>query len=561
MARLKPNPAVSELAHRRFALDEEKKREMLAILIRNPLAFEAVQDPEKPDELLTIKNLSTWSRPLALVWKLVRRFYRDYAELPGRLQLTSDLHQELSGDPSLLQHEERVLVDEFIEYAYDPAHGKIAKSRKHFRSAIATCKQFLEEVEVGKIQNRLLGLDSTYPIDLPALLAEVRNRVDVIQSLSDVEIDVPYPDNWDVRQEPQLLSTGCKALDSFMGGGYRAGEVILFMGPYGSCKTTLACNSVANQLKMAAAMYAEENARKNAKGDQLVPLIVLIFTESDVNEYRDRLMSNMARVPWRRLSGMTSLDDLDDSDAPGATEETQYELKVFQRDIENGRPWRSERKRVEAAVRLANKHLLLVDCTDSEESPHQIGKGGMHEIANVLQSIFRRQRKDSYPLSVWLDHMSGLVDRMSEADLDEAELRRVLTNMPRVAGEKIGKPLRTPIVIFHQFAGASQNKGAAAKYHHGEAEGSKSVGKYVNFAVVAGPVDGNGMCKWECTKHRREPPKKIGIIKVQGRFNRIIDCTLTHGVNDQQRCIMPLAEMGITGTVSETVNDPLNVEV
>jgi hypothetical protein len=267
----------------------------------------------------------------------------------------------------------------------------------------------------------------------------------------------------------------------------------------------------------------------------------------------------MARVPWRRLAGMSSLDDLDDSDTPGATEDTAYELKVFERDIENGRPWRSERKRVEAAVRLANKHLLLVDCTDSEDSPHQIGKGGMHEIANVMQGIFRRQRKDAYPFSFWLDHMSGLVDRMSEVELDEAALRRVLTNMPRVAGDKIGKPLRTPIVIFHQFAGASQNKGAAAKFHHGEAEGSKSVGKYVNFAIVAGPVDGNGMCKWDCTKHRREPPKKVVIVKVVGRFNRIIDCSLTHGVNEQQRCIMLLSEMGVTGTVSASIATPVDL--
>jgi len=531
---------------RRPPLDEEKKREMLAVLIRNAEAYEAAQ------ELLTVKEVKRWSEGMAVVWKLVRRFNKKFSELPDFGQLNAELHNETNANPDLLTVEELGEIDEFLQYAWDDKEqGKnVAKSKKHVRVAIDTCKQFLEENIATDFQQAIVH-EGTVLVDIPKMLELTQLKLEQVRSMTELDLGVPFPPGWDTRNDQQLFTTGVEAFDTFMGGGYRAGEVILFMGPYGSCKTTLVCNGVANQLKYAASLVSAGKAKVDAKGNQLNPVVVLIFTESDMNEYRDRLMSNMARVPWKRLATMTSLEDLDDGDAPGAVDTTKYELTVFKDDIKNGRPWRNERQRVARATKLANKHLLILDCTDSEDSPYKVGAGGIQEIANVIKGVFRK-RDDCYPVAFWLDHVSGLVDRMGDTIKDEAELRRVLTNIPRVAGEKLAKPFKAPIVLMHQFSGAVQNKGVVAKFHHNDAEGSKSIGKYAVFAFVSGSVDENGMCKWECTKHRREPPSKHRIVRVYGRFNRIIDCTHSYGINEGQRCIMKKSEMDTIAMVGNT---------
>ncbi len=528
---------------RRPKLDDEKKREMLAVVVRNQKAFEAVHD------LLTVREVRMWANSLGTLWSIVRQFYKKYSELPDKNLLLTEIGNRLTSNPTLLDQEERDEIDVFVEYAWDEEeHGKnIEKSAKHTKVAITSAKQMLEENIAARLQDGL-NEANTMPADVPKMLEAARGEVDRVQSMTDVKIDVPFPDGWDHRVDMHLVQTGIEPLDAFFGGGLVAGEVALFMGPYGSCKTTVACNGTANQLHMAAQLLASGDSRKDKKGNPMIPVVVLIFTESDKNEYRNRLMSNLALVPWKRLSHMKGIAALDGSDKPGNIPKTKYELKVFKKSIANDHDWKNEQQRVQEAQLLANKHLLILDCTDADENTQKIGSGGMEEIANVLKSIFRT-RKDAYPMFIWMDHLSGLIDRMGDLVKDEHALRWELTNSPRIAGDKICKPLKCPIVLMHQFAGAAQNKGVVAKFHHADSEGSKSVGKYPVFCVAAGEVDGNKMCRWECTKHRREPGSAHRIVQVQGQFNRLIDRTDTHGIDVNGRCIMSNKEMGSVGSV------------
>lgn len=534
-----------ETETRRAPIDDSKKEEMLAVLIRNPDAFDTVH------ELFQVAHCkAALGETLALVWREVRQFFKKYAELPGKTQLESCINDAIAANPALLPEGEEETVEKFLQFAWDDAeHGRnLAKSGNARRVAVDTCKEVLEELETATLHTSL-DKDGTRPADMLAVLTASQQRLDQIQSLSGVDLDVPFPDGWDRRSETQLVTTGVPALDAFMGGGWRAGECLLFMAPYGSCKTSLTCFSTAQLVKLCGQRVADGTVRRDKKGRPMTPVVVLAFTESDKNEYRDRLMSNLAQVPWKRLMTMEGIASLDAGTKPargGARDApTQYELKEFAdkvKDDPKHKTWLNEQQRVRGAVRLANKHLLLVDCTDADDSPYRIGSGGMAEVANVIRGVFRR-RKDIYPVAVWVDHLSGLADRMSDVIQDETQLRRTLTNMPRVAVEKIAKPLECPIGVMHQFSGASQNKGVTAKLHHSEGEGSKSIGKYVNFAVVSGPVDANMMCLWEATKHRREPPTATRIVRVDGDFSRLVDCTATHGVEPGRRVIMTKDEM------------------
>lgn len=507
-------------------LDEEKKREMLAILIRNKTAFELVADQLKPS------HLEHMGPSYVLVWRLVSKFHRRHDEMPGRATLTADLHNEIDANDSLVP-EELTRLDEFLEYAYDDReHGKgVTKATgTHCRIAVATCRQLLEESIADSLSEELVK-EGRVPVDVPELLRQHQDKLDAVSAMDAIQVDVPFPDGWDSRKEVQLVTTGVPALDDFTGGGLRGGEMILFMGPYGSCKTTLVCHGVAQQVIAAAELTATDQVKKDKKGRPMTPVVVLVFTESDKDEYRVRLMSHLARVKWRRLRQMSKIADLSAAEEAGKKKDTKYELKEFKEEIKNDQPFESEQTRVRNAQTLFNKHLVLIDCTDSDDSPNRIGRGGVPEIANVIRSVFRR-RKDCYPIFLWIDHLSALADRVAEADasIDE-KLHLILKRMPRQITDKICKPWNIPAVLIHQFSGQANKRKSVARFHHADAAGSTSIAEYVNFAAVAGPVDENGMCKWECTKHRREPASPLKVVQVQGQFNRLRDMTNRYTVD------------------------------
>lgn len=526
---------------RRTPIDDKKKEEMLAVFIRNQTAFDTVAETFKVSDCS-----AAMGDHFGLVWKLTRRFYKKYGELPGRTQLESEIFNAVNGNKTLLDPEESDLVDKFLEFAWDDKeHGKkIAKSTNASRVAVDTCKMVMEELVAADIHGKMLK-EGTLPEDLPKLLQEGQTQLDLLNAISDLDVDVPFPDGWDKRTENQLTTTGVDTFDQFMGGGWRAGECLLFMAPYGSCKTATACHSAAQLVLYAAQLAAEGKVRKDKHGDDMNPVVVLVFTESDKDEYRNRLMAHLARVPWKTLAAMQSLSELDDGKKPGQTDATKYELKEFIEKItkdKKGDGWENELTRVKHAVLTANKHLMLIDCTDTDGNPNRVGAGGMHEVANVVKGVFRR-RKGHYPIAIWVDHLAGLIDRMGDTIKDESERRNALTNMPRIAIEKMGRPLSCPVGLMHQFAGDKQKAGVGSKMHHSDAEGSKSIGKYANFCVVSTKTDENSMCVWECTKHRREPPTAQRIVKLDGDYSRLVDATKTHGIEPGRNVIMSKEEM------------------
>lgn len=526
---------------RRPRLDEQKKQEMLAICIRNKNAFESVR------ELLSVKQVRRWSEPMGLVWRSVVSFYKRFDDLPDRGQLHAELSNYITNNPDAIDDDETEIINEFIDYTWDDKHhgAKISTSRKHTRVALSTCSQLLEEMAAADFQ-QTMSADSGIVVDMPRLFEVTQAAVSQARSLVEAAVEVPFPVGWDTKEDSSLFSTGVSALDEFMAGGYRAKEVFVFMAPYGSCKTVLACAGASAQIQQCMQAETEGTARRNSKGKVMIPQVVLMFTENDLDEYRCRLMSNMAMVPWNRIAGMNSIEDLDDGDHPGATPETRYELSAFKQSIENNMPWFNEQQRVRAALTLANRYLVLLDCTSSS-AVMKIGAGGMNDVANVVDAFYTKNRNTRYPYSFWFDHLSGLIDQVSMVVDDESKLRRILMSSPKVAMDRLCIKHKAPVGIMHQLAGQAQNKGATGKLHHSDAEGSKAVAKYATFAIVSGPTDENNMCKWEMTKHRRTPAMPYRIVEVRGQFNQLIDRAETHGIVPGQRVIMSHKDMHMIG--------------
>lgn len=512
---------------RRAELDSAKKDEMMAIVIRNAEAYDAVS------EILTIKHVRRISEGHALVWKVVRDFHAQHNELPPRGSLVADLHNALKANEGLLTDDEKLEVDDFLDYAYDLAeHGKeIEQSKSHVRVAMATCQQFLQEHAVVDLRDVVLK-EGGFAIDLPSILERKQAELDVIGTLTDGELEQPFPTGWDTREHVKLFTTGCETLNDLMGGGWRGSEVILFMGPYGSCKTTLAVHSTANLIKYAADEYANDRTL-DANGQKRRPVVVLIFTEGEKQDYRLRLLANLAQVPWKTLARMSSLDDLCKKKKVACTDLTKYEAKEFaEQAAAGGEGFIPEHYRVQRAVALCNQFLVLLDCTSSEDNQKSTGTGGVPEIANVINAHFRKH-KDSYPLAFWLDHASALVDRMAEAGGMEVDkmMHLILKRIPRQFKDKVAKKWHAPVAILHQLSGEANARSVLAELSHADAAGSKSIGEYVDFSFVANRPDNEQMTRVKATKCRREPPTAQRVVYVDGNFQRLVDRTADHVID------------------------------
>jgi hypothetical protein len=514
-----------------------QKKHMLAVLIRNEEAFLAVRD------FLAPVHLEAAGHGYAMLWRVSCELYDKHGALADAEVLRVALNGVMGANPGSLTQPEMTDLDNLIGYAYDAKeHGlDISGPGQHVRTAIDACRQFLEETTVSELRNSIMTEGGMHA-DLRGELDRGRARLDVIDSLAREELDRPFPEAWDTEAPGRLTSCGVAALDDFMGQGWMAGEILLFMSPTGVCKTLTTCHGASELICRAALEYDEARTADAATARK--PMVVLIFTEGQPRDYRVRLLSHLAKVPWGRLARMRAVAELSSAARPGTTPETAYEKELFTRD-----GFLPERCRVRLAVDLANAHLLLVDATDSEANESRLGLGGVAEIASVIRAHFRKH-PDSYPLAFWLDHADALADRLvvrtgeSYGNLERAK-QDILPRILLHCQTHLAQPWKANVAIMHQLSGVANSRGPTARVHHTDALGSKSIGKYADFCVEAGTPDAaNRVCFW-CTKHRREPPSKEKVIQIDGQFNTVSDVSDRYFVDRSLRQIFDKRDLNV----------------
>lgn len=522
---------------RRPLLDILKKEEMLAIAIRNKNAFDNLSD------VLSIKHVKRISNAHAMIWRIVRKWRKKHNELPDKGSLNAELHSLVAQQDGLLSDEEIDQANSFLDYAFDDEeHGRnISKSKKHTRVAAETCRQFLEEVHMAEFQ-KVLRADNSIPENIVDLLAAHRSKLEQLAALGELDFELAFPEGWDKREAVALFSTGNKKLDEMIGGGWSGQESVIFFAPFGTCKTTLAISCAAGLIKNCRTQYLKNKARQSASGQIMRPVVVLAFTENTDDHYRIRILSNLATVPWtERLAKMRSIDDLGDNDRPGRTGDLAYERKLFP----SAEQFECEQDRVRGGAKLANKHLLLLNFTASNSKRQSAGMGGIKEVAAAIKAYFD-QHPDAYPIAFILDHCSALVERQLEAVEGEKDRMRrdLLMQLPKMCTDLIGSVYNIPTLLFHQFSGEANGRSVNARLSHADAMHCKGIAQFVDFAVTSTGADSNQICRWEVTKHRRTPPMSRISVKIDGKFNDLVDCDLVY---DKASGCMIKPEDGATG--------------
>lgn len=503
------------LSHRK--LTKRRKQEMLAILLRNDAAFGQVS------ALLTARHIEeNWHHGYACLYRMVRTQYKKTGVLPPRTWIETTFEAELEDDPHGLTEKEKRDVTILLASAFDEKYYRNQNTGQLARLAIDTAKDFLLQCEKRNLKKKT---SEEHELDLSPLLTESMERAQRIEALGSGVSTTVFPEDWDIEAEMPMRPTGCSALDFFLGGGDTEGDVNLFMGPYGSCKSLLAvqCTCASIESAIAATVSGQLQGRR--------PICVLASYEAPIAEFRNRCLAFMARVPFTKLNTIRSLSELAQPGAPLQ----KYERRLFKHEISTGQTVLSEIERVRQAMRKVNEYVWFLDLS----SGNGVGGGAVPELAGII-----KQRLQSEPdlqiWSFWVDHLDAMVDEhMLTAGIKPDDRRHLLKAIPNQLRRQLAIPCKTRIWLLHQLSGETNAKSPTAFIHHTNGAECKAVAAYASFSIVVGNQDSNQRCVWRCTKRRRRKADGSELVmQIDGEFGRVINVSNEWTVDHDARAIV-----------------------
>lgn len=490
-------------------LDSSKKEQMIAVLCRNPTVFgETV-------ERVTTADLRDLNVAWAWAWRGCKQWWDEHgASLPTKAQLTTEVQQLIKDSHNKINAVEIEETQEFINLIFDKEvwEEPLATSKGYAKYALKTFNRWQQERVVQTLHNNLVA-GNTLPANIVETLQGGLQEAEAAAS-ADLPTHKPvFYEGWQNETKPQVISTGLKVFDDFLGGGWLKKEVVLFMGPYGSCKTTLAVIQVLN-----AAKECVELTAKSKKGKRFVA--VYVSYETTFEQFRERCIQYHGQVPHSRLKQLKSWFDFDDG---SGGEPQPYEKKLFAEQIDKGHDYPCELARVNGTGQLVNDHVIFVDFSGADPN-NPGGMGGLDELAARLRKIKKEEPNLVFRLVV-VDHVAAMVNAMVAGEVIQADKRReTLKDLPKQFRDQVGGRHNCPVLLLHQLSGAANARGPTAVFHYTDSDECKSIGMFTDFALCTGPTtqDGRMLAIWDCSKHRREPPRRRQVVRVVGEFNKIV---------------------------------------
>ena len=361
-----------------------------------------------------------------------------------------------------------------------------------------------------------------------------------LEGLDSPLIDELFFDGLGVPPDVTYVPTGVSVIDKHVGGGLLGGEMLLFMGPFGSCKTTFAVMAACNMAKACQRIFTAQQGpfltHPDGTAVQKCPVVFYVSTEATRNEFQQRCLTFLAEVPRERiLESRGDLNFFSDSDVP--TQQYEHEIEAQKRDAlrqHNLNPdifgcsmrYVSERQRINTAIELLRKHLLFVEFMDSNPKFKQYGKNGVADIQTIMDNHMR-MNAELYPYAFVLDHVSALANRICEKKDSFDNMHLVINTVGRSLSEKIAKTYNIPALVMHQLSGKANKmaRNIATQIDHTDGSQSASIGEFADVAVTTTRPSGQEqIVKFAFTKVRRGAPvMQNPLVKVDGKFSRLID--------------------------------------
>lgn len=523
--RLKP------LSRRR--LSEEHKLTLLAVAIRNPTVF------EQAAARLTVEHLTTalpTSSAYAVLWRAVSEFYAEHGCLPPREALELTIQGMVDEAPEILSEEEIEDVELFLDEAFD--EDRLDPFDKGMARWSEGClRHLLNECLVDRAARLIRAGDEVVAADLPALLDNLSHEAHGVATIGVTGLGAPvFSPGWEQQTMAAVRPSRVDLIDALIGGEV-PGEVYVYAGPYGSCKSLLALHACIRAARYWQRFWLEQQALMAAgKTPEMTrrPVVVYVSYEMPLHEFRRRVLANSARIPYSRLMKLDTLDKLRRRSLGS------YEKRVFRSQIDNQRKVRFERQRADLTTRLINEHMMFIDMSGKDKDLEHYGQDGVPELTRVMRSLFPADG-DRWPVVMWVDHTAEMADEYAIANnIDEKQKIAMLRMVPKSLA-KLGSHYGFPVHQIHQLSGEANEKGPTGNLSLTDMEGCKSLGRSADFVLLINKPTADGRAIISVKKHRRFKPKQTErVIKINGSFMKVrLDDEYV--IESSSRSIMPKA--------------------
>jgi len=500
----------------------------LAYLIRNEKLLSMCST------YITAQHIDDWfGRGAGILYKVALDYYKRYSSLIDVVTLQTVLSDKYYDyfSKELTREEVGYVTDLLIKIFSVP--DKLINNDKNIQFALDNIKNILNSYCKNKLMQAIIS--DPRNCDLFELIEQTSKTKQNFEPIFNNGIGDFFPSGWDQYKPIDFIPTYFRPLDTFYGGGMVGGEVYIFMGPFGSCKTTLAVQVSANLVEYSVNSYLTGTY-------DFKPVVIFISTEMPAAEARLRFLSYMARIPRTRLQSCP-ISDLSRANVPAATPETEYEKLFFKNKLH----FHCEYDRIQNAVDMLNKHFKFVDCSGNDPRYSAVGYNGVRDIAAIIETELRVSPDKIAPIFICIDHASGLATRMLEGSskYKPTDLRHMLRDTVRQAGQLLAKHYNCPVMIMHQLSGQANTKTPASRLDHTDAAECKSFAEFADFAVVTSrpTEDERQLARLVCSKHRRTPPRGHAIVKIMGEFCHLVDVSDEYTVDYAERNIVHKDEL------------------
>ena len=448
---------------------------------------------------------------------LLEAYFKDQDTPPSRGDLEG-LIDDLAEDYDAFQN----------DFVIDDIHAvmKRAYSSK-FRPEMFEDEKKLG-IRVAKLAKKvLLGRAKTqipYQIEecSSKVLAEIlQQSYESVRSIESIDVtrepDLAFPvdGSWAKSNLYETHPTGITVMDRLLNGGICNYEVVGFLAPYGTCKTTTAAHLGAAGSRQCFEVYV--NHLTELPEERPVGLNFVVVYEADKTEMQYRMIQNAALVHADSLRAMADVG-LDALSGPGEPPKP-YELEMFQAEILAG-TFESERERVDRAVQMLNQHCVLLDFSSER------GDKGVPEIAAAIQREISVRKGKCYVHRVMLDYVGLMVTRymMANPKIHESQETNLITAVPNAVKRLICKPFNTHAILFHQLSGTANASSKSIKLpDKADAIGSRSFSENCAYALVTSNLtqDDERVGLMQAQKTRRSAPVRPVVFRVDGPFCRL----------------------------------------
>ena len=381
-------------------------------------------------------------------------------------------------------------------FAFTPED--IEKNRPMCRTIL---RRFLSERGISdKLYNQIISSAKTHSVigDPEELLNTYQNTFTSIQSLQTSAMCEIMPAGWapTVKMGDPL---GIPFIDQFVTGGVSPGETFGIIGGFGSGKTWMGIQFLAN-------FCVSEHAKKLKCLRDGVPykqkVAIYANYEGNTDTIRYRLMAMLAKMPTNTVK-----DFLSQRVALSTSSNlNEYEMKRYARVV-NDELRLPEAVRYINALEMANTYARILDMSGSGNTG--LGSGYIPEMVSQIHKFVNSTNHDIG--LVVTDYAKLIADRhLYHKGIDMVHLRHYIKRIPEMLSIQVGMKYNCTVVILHQLSGAANDIKPGKPLHHSDSAESKDFVENLHRNFMIGAVHPTfGVQRFQATKLRDDERPSI----------------------------------------------------